>query len=377
MNALWYYAIAFLVIWIIAVIFKDRLKIEIKGPLMMRKTKKMRCFIDSVAKKYTRFWRISLTVGIPIAILFMIFVFYMLLKSLETVAQAPTVYPVIPGVDIPGSPISIPWYAIIALITVVVVHEFGHGILARVEGVGIKSIGLFLLAVLPGAFVEPNNEDIKKVKKLSKLRIYAAGSIFNFTLAGVAFVIMYILSSFFIPHVFYTEGLEIVSVVPNTPADGVLKDGMIIQNINGYNIKNRTDFVKVINKTKPGDKLTFKTDKGTFTVKTTKSPSNPNIAFIGISSRENLVVNKDVSKTYGDIMPWILFYFTSLIGWIYILNAGIGTFNLLPMKPLDGGLIFEEVLGYAISEEKAKEVSNVMSAASFVLLAINIWYSLM
>jgi len=372
MNALWYYAILFLTIWIIALIFREKLKIEINGPLMMRKTKRMRGYIDSVAKKYGRFWRISMNIGIPVAVIFMVFLFYMLIKSLETVFQAPAVSIIIPGVET-GSSVYIPLgYGIIGLATVIIIHEFGHGILARVEGVRIKSIGLLLLAILPGAFVEPNEDDIKKSKRLSKLRIYAAGSIFNLGLAGIALGIFYILSSFFVPNVFYSDGLEIVSVVPNSPSDGILKQGMIIQGINGYPIKNGTDFTEIFNKTKPGDTLKFESDKGTFTVKIGANPSNSSLPYIGIRRQEHLQVNESVSGTYGQAIPWFLFFLTSQLWWIYLLNIGIGTFNLLPMKPLDGGLMFEELLNYITSESGAQKIVYLVSIASFILLALNI-----
>ncbi|MBM4240373.1 MAG: PDZ domain-containing protein [Euryarchaeota archaeon] len=372
MNALWYYAILFLIIWVIALIFRKKLKIEINGPLMMRKTKRMRGYIDSVAKKYGRFWRISMNIGIPVAVIFMVFLFYMLIKSLETVFQAPAVSIIIPGVET-GSSVYIPLgYGIIGLATVIIIHEFGHGILARVEGVRIKSIGLLLLAILPGAFVEPNEDDIKKSKRLSKLRIYAAGSIFNLGLAGIALGIFYILSSFFVPNVFYSDGLEIVSVVPNSPSDGILKQGMIIQGINGYPIKNGTDFTEIFNKTKPGDTLKFESDKGTFTVKIGANPSNSSLPYIGIRRQEHLQVNESVSGTYGQAIPWFLFFLTSQLWWIYLLNIGIGTFNLLPMKPLDGGLMFEELLNYITSESGAQKIVYLVSIASFILLALNI-----
>ena len=110
---------------------------------------------------------------------------------------------VLPGVDIPGSPVLIPLgYGIIGLMTVLVVHEFGHGIIARTEGVKIDSIGVLLLAVLPGAFVEPNEEDVQNSKRIQKLRIYAAGSIFNLILAAISFIIVLFMTLMIIGSVF-------------------------------------------------------------------------------------------------------------------------------------------------------------------------------
>jgi membrane-associated protease RseP (regulator of RpoE activity) len=44
-----------------------------------------------------------------------------------------------------------------------------------------------------------------------------------------------------------------------------------------------------------------------------------------------------------------------------------GLFNLLPIKPLDGGIIFEELLGYKLPE---KFVTKIVSSVSIVLVGI-------
>ena len=112
----------------------------------------------------------ALNVGLPVAVFFMALMLYFLIISLQTLLQAPQVYI---NSSRSGysrfSHIYTLGFGIIALITVMVVHEFGHGIISRVEGVKIKSIGVLFLAVLPGAFVEPDEEDIQKSKRISKL----------------------------------------------------------------------------------------------------------------------------------------------------------------------------------------------------------------
>jgi len=358
-NALWYYAIGFIIIWVLALLFKDRLKIDINGPILMRRTLRMRDLIDSIAQKSPRFWRIYMNIGIPVSLFFMGLMVVALILSLRTFLQAPAASPILPGVDYPGNPIFLPLgYGLIGLVTVIVVHEFAHGILARVEGIKIKSIGVLLLTILPGAFVEPDEEGVKKASRLAKLRIYAAGSIFNLSLAAVSLAIFFALSSFLIPATFQSDGILVSSVVPNSPSDGVLKEGMIIQSINGKEIRNLTDYVKFRNKTKIGDTLIFKTNEGTFTIKTAANPNNSSAAYAGFRPAEHLVVNKDISSVYGDQLPWILIYLSTLFYWIGLLNFAVGTFNLLPMKPLDGGLIFEEVLGIRMSENRINTIKS-------------------
>ncbi|GAB4307923.1 MAG: site-2 protease family protein [Methanobacteriaceae archaeon] len=373
MDALWFYAILFIGIWVISIIFHKKLKIEIQGPILRRKTTRMRSFIDKAAKRHERFWRVFMTIGIPIAVFFMgvmLYSFILILGTLLEPAQAASqVGVLLPGVDVPGSAFYVPLgYGIIALMTVIVVHEFGHGILARVEGVSIKSIGLLLLAVLPAAFVEPDEEEIKKSKRISKLRIYAAGSIFNLSLAAIALVI-FILSGAAIGASFQTDGVQISSVVPASPASNILKEGMVIQEINGITIKNSTDYQEILNKTKPGDVLTFKTDQGTYVVKTGTNPNNQTKFYIGIRTQNHLVPNVEVSSIFGNILPVVLFYFNQVFYWIFTLNFLVGTFNLLPMKPLDGGLMFEELLQYKISKKKVKPIVSTMSWVIIVTLA--------
>lgn len=373
MDALWFYAILFIGIWIISLIFHKKLKIEIQGPILRRKTTRMRGFIDKVAKRHERFWRVFMTIGIPVAVFFMGVMFYSFILILGTLLEpaqaASQVGVLLPGVDVPGSSFYVPLgYGIIALMTVIIVHEFGHGILARVEGVSIKSIGLLLLAVLPAAFVEPDEEEIKKSKRISKLRIYAAGSIFNLSLAAIALII-FILTGAAIGASFQTEGVQISSVVPASPASGILKEGMVIQEIDGVTIKNSTDYQEILNKTKPGDVLTFKTDQGNYMVKTGTNPNNQTKFYIGIRTQNHMVPNFEVSSIFGNIFPTVLFYFNQVFYWIFTLNFLVGTFNLLPMKPLDGGLMFEELLQYKLSKRKVKPIVSTMSWVIIVTLA--------
>ena len=188
-----------------------------------------------------------------------------------------------------------------------VVHEFGHGIISRVEGVKIKSIGVLLLAVLPGAFVEPDEEDIQKSKRISKLRIYAAGSVFNLSLAAIALVFTFLIASFVIAPAFHTDGVEITSVVPNSPADGILKQGMVIQSINGIETGNIDNYVQILNQTKVGDTLTFITDQGTLSVTTGVNPNNSTRGYIGIRSQAHLTVKDNIANIFGERIPWFFY----------------------------------------------------------------------
>ena len=372
------YAIAFIVIWVLALLFKDKLKIDVSGPILMRRTTRLRDFIDSIAQKSPRFWRWSMNIGIPISIFVMfsmlIILAYTLIMAIYGILNghgggaAAGVGIAIPGLAIPGSSFTVPFtYGIIALVIVIVFHEFAHGILARTEGVKIKSIGLLLLAVLPGAFVEPDEEGVKKSSRLAKLRIYAAGSVSNLAVAAVAILLMNLIAFSFIGPSFHSQGVEVVNTMPDTPAIGVLQNGMVITNINGQEVTNVTSFGNILSKTAPGDVVNVTTDQGTFTIKTIKNPNNSS-AYLGVITQNHLTVNQDVSSKYGDILPGLLYNLYWLFYWIAFLNLGIGTFNLLPLKPLDGGLMLEELLNYVTSSDLANKITNTVSIISLALV---------
>jgi membrane-associated protease RseP (regulator of RpoE activity) len=373
MDALQFYAILFIVIWTLAFLLKDKLKIEIHGPLLMRKTTRMRGLIDRIAQRHKRFWTWTMNIGIFVAFFFMAVMVYFLFTSLPSLFTAPQAALILPGVDLPGSPIFVPLvYGILALVTVMVVHEFGHGILARVEGISIKSIGVLMLAILPGAFVEPDEEEIKKSKRSSKLRIYAAGSVFNIMLAALALIAVIGISNFAIPAAFNSDGVQIDSVVPKSPASDVLTNGMVIRSVNGVSTSNYTNYQKTLSTLKIGQTVSVVTDQGTFNIKTVKNPNNSTRGYIGIRSTVNMEINENVAKTYGDQIPWIWMYLKEIFWWIFLLNFAVGTFNLLPVKPLDGGLMLEEVLRYKLSNDQIKPIINVISILLILILAVSV-----
>lgn len=374
-NVLWYYAIGFVLIWVIAILFRKQLKIDIEGPFLMRRTKRLRGLIDRIAQSTPRFWRIFLNIGIPVSVFFMGLMVVTLIYSLGTLIEAPQVQIILPGVDLPGQPISVPFtYGLIALFTVLVIHEFGHGIIARVEGVRIKSIGLALFAVIPGAFVEPDEEDVEKSEKKSRLRIYAAGSVFNLGLCVIALIISTILATFLIAPAFYADGMEIDRIVPASPAEGILTTGMVVHSINGMNIKDSDSFIKAVNSTKIGDELTFVTDKGTFKIKTAPHPNNNAQSYVGIAMKPKMVLKSGYPPAYDALTQWVLNPLYDLFFWIFLLNFAVGTINLLPARPLDGGLILAELLDYKLSESTVNRITNSLSLFLWTILIVSVVY---
>ncbi|MBQ2666569.1 site-2 protease family protein [Methanobrevibacter sp.] len=371
MNGIYYYLIAFAIIWILVAIFHEKLSnhgVELNFPVIMWRTQKLRGLISKISNISPTFWRWYMNVGIVVAFGAMIFITWTIVSTLPSVFETPSVSIVIPGVDVPGSPIYVPFvYGLIALATVLVVHEFSHGIQAVGEKISIKSIGLLLFAIIPGAFVEPDEDELKEAKRTSRLRVYAAGSIANMTLALIALVLLSLVSVG-IPHYFHEDGIAIDRIVSDSPSEGILKEGMVLEAIDNHHINGSDDYSKIITSFSPGDNVTVKTDQGTYHVTLGKNPSNESRGFFGIQANKHFEL---IDDSLGPL-PWILFELAELFEWIAMLNLGIGLFNLLPLKPLDGGYMVEILLSYKLSEEHYKPIVNALSGVMAMIIIVSI-----
>lgn len=380
MNGIWYYIIAFILIWMIVLIFKNKLVnygLEIEFPLLMWKISRFRGFINRIANISPKFWKWFMNIGIVISFGLMIFITYSLLYSLQTLFETPSVSIIIPGVEIPGSPIYIPLgYGLFGLATVLIVHEFSHGILARVEKINIKSIGLLLFTILPGAFVEPDEEELHNSSRISKLRVYCAGSMANITLATIALIFTIFISSFAIPAAFDNNGMEIVKVMDNSPAEGVLKEGMVIESIDNHKINNYSDYVSIASNYKPDQNVTISTDSGSYTFELDKHPDNSSKGYVGIQTNIHYEISNETNKIFGSQIPWVLFNLLELFKWIFFLNLGVGSFNLLPIKPLDGGHMLETLLSYKVSKKHYKPVMKIISIVLVAIILFSIIFSM-
>ena len=376
MNGIYYYVIAFILIWTIAIVFKNQLTdhgVEVNFPLLMWRTQRLRGFIDRLANRAPRFWKWYMNLGIVISTGFMILMAVALVYSLKTLMDAPTVSLVVPGVEVPGSPIFIPLLAgLIALATVLIVHEFSHGILSRVEKININSIGLLLFAIIPGAFVEPDEEELNELSRPARMRIYVAGSMANLTLAAIAMIIMMVISSFIVPVVFEDDGVVINRLTSDGNAINHMSEGMVIRSINNLTVNDMASFQKATNTLKPNETVNIHTDQGDYSFQLKSNPMNRSLGFMGVQVEANNVIADGFDNQFYTPLLWILMPLTELLFWIYFLNFAIGTFNLLPMKPLDGGHLFENLLSYIMPEVAYKPIVTFMSFLMGIIIVVSL-----
>ncbi|KAJ1641722.1 hypothetical protein LPJ64_006345, partial [Coemansia asiatica] len=97
--------------------------------------------------------------------------------------------PVIPGLTLPLGHI---WYYMIALIICAVVHELGHALAAAAcARVCMRKIGIFVLGLYPGAFVDLPREQLEKQSLSAQMRVVCAGVWHNAVTALVAWLLVY------------------------------------------------------------------------------------------------------------------------------------------------------------------------------------------
>lgn len=358
------------IIFVIAVglyIYRDRKNVKLDGIVLMRRTEKGKKTLDQSVKKHPTFWKTMGIIGLVIAIPAMIFISYFVVSNAITVlsgVKTETVKIVLPWTEQGSQPgvFFVPWYFwIIGIAAIIIPHELFHGFMCRLHNIKVKSLGWFILIVLPGAFVEPDKKSLDKAPLMAKLKVAAAGSFANIITAMIALVISFaIIFTLFAP-----VGISVGVIANETyPAHQANITGYITQ-INSMPIKSTADLVSAMDKVTPGEDVKITTNKGNYVIKTIENPEKPGKAFIGIVPRA--VVNEPKEASTAPVVN----FFSDLFMWIFILSLGIGLFNLLPIKPLDGGMMFEETLKKYIPS-KAKIITIIVSLAlvAFILIAL-------
>lgn len=164
------------------------------GIVLMVRTQRGQRLLDRVAKP-RKFWRAYGEVSLWVCSISMLVVaLVVLLAFVTSVLSPPTAAPpsaselvAVPGIN-PVIPLG--WGAL-AFIVSLVIHEFGHGLLARGHGMRIRSFGLLQLGPLPlGAFAEPQSDELMRAPRRERLRMFAAGPATNLFAAFIMLLLL-------------------------------------------------------------------------------------------------------------------------------------------------------------------------------------------
>ncbi len=374
-------------VFLAVMIYRDRKNIEIKSVLFIKRSQSGKKFIYDFSEKHEKILRLIGTIAVIVGFIASIYAVWLLSESTANlflklffekeveIKPFKLILPTVTGVRLPGFILGVPfWYWIIGVFTVMFAHEPMHAFLARVEKIKIKSFGVLLLLILPGAFVEPDENQLKKLSRMKKLRIYAAGSFGNF-IVGLFFILLTLSYNFVLTNIMEPQGVVFTKTVENSPAQKVNLDGIII-GINSKDVKSISDFGNIMQDVKPGDDVIVKTTLGAFNIQTSSNPEAPEFPFIGIEYPRTYFIYRGIFNAKGSVSTDVLniiIWFSDLFGWLILLNIGIGIFNLLPAKPLDGGLMFEEVVRMFYKGKNPEKIVNTVSILVLILVLLNLF----
>jgi membrane-associated protease RseP (regulator of RpoE activity) len=288
----------------------------------------------------------------------------------------------IPGVTLTSAPAIA--YFLLSIPIVLVMHEGAHGIVAALEKIKIKTGGFAIFIAMFAGFVEPDEEEFEKAKKISKLRVIGAGATSNVLFAIVLGAIMLTNPVFgmvmeSIPlfgepilDIFYvtSSGVLILSIMENSGAEqaGLLAND-IITSINDIPIHGPSDFPSL----NPGEMASVSVIRDgmslDFGVEIMAAPEDAERGLIGIM-RDNSIQFKPVMN----FIDWtnVDFNISMFLLWLWMISFFIGIINMLPLPILDGGKFIHIIIDKRIPDKSVNVVMWGIYAFTFVLFGLNI-----
>ena len=381
-NAIVYVLIAWVVILVIAKGLKfERFGFEIKAYSLVYKNKSVNDILIRVLGRTRRGIRVFADTSVISGFLMMGFAFWFLLNNVGNFFVAETEFSeltvLIPGVTL-TSPSAIAYF-LLSIPIVLVVHEGAHGIVAALEKIKIKTGGFAIFIAMFAGFVEPDEEEFEKAKKISKLRVIGAGATSNviFALVLGAILLTNPLFAIVLPEpilsTFYElpDGVVVLSIIDGSGAQtaGLLAND-IITSINNKQIVSPADFPRL----SPGDTASVDILRDgtpmTFDVTITPSPDDPEIGLIGIM--------RDNSIGYEPILNYIKWEdrnVSMFLLWLWMISFFIGIINMLPLPILDGGKFIHSIIDKKMSDKSVNGVMWGIYAFTFILFGLNIGLS--
>ena len=385
-NAIIYVLIAWVVIFVTAKALKlERFGFTIKPYSLTYKNYKVQSALSKMLTRTKRGIRVFADVSVVAGFLMMGFAFWFLLANISNYFVEPTEFAeltvLIPGVTLTSA--SAILYFLLSIPIVLVVHEGAHGIVATLEKIKIKNGGFAIFIALFAGFVEPDEEDFDKAKKISRLRVIGAGATSNviFAFALGAILLTNPMFAMILPEpflgLFYEspEGVLVLSVIEGGGAEQAgIKENDIISKINDVRIVSPIDFQKI--NLIPGEVVNVTVLRDgqeiVFPVTIMPAPEDPERGLVGIMRDNNLSF-----KPIYNYIEWNNPQFSMFLLWLWMISFFIGIINMLPLPILDGGKFIHTIIDKKISEKSVNGVMLAIYAFTFIIFGLNIALSYM
>ena len=361
----------------------ERYGFEIKAYSLVYKNKSVNSVLLKILNRTKRGIRVFADVSVISGFIMMGFAFWFLLNNVSNYFVAQTEFAeltvLIPGVTLTSSA-SITYF-LLSIPIVLVIHEGAHGIVAALEKIKIKTGGFAIFIAMFAGFVEPDEEEFNKAKKISRLRVIGAGAtsnvIFAFALGAILLTNPFfamvlpepLLSTFYeLP-----QGVLVLSIIENSGAEkaGLLAND-IITSINDIPIFSPIDFPSL----SPGEtaSVTVLRDSQSleFGVEIMPAPEDPERGLIGIM-RDNSFAYKPVMN----FIEWNDPNVSMFLLWLWMISFFIGIINMLPLPILDGGKFIHTIIDKKVSDKAINGIMWGIYAFTFTLFGLNIALSYM
>lgn len=398
------------------------------GPFLMWKTVRGRNLIDRLARP-KRFWRIFGDAAIILVALTMVGTTVLLAweatlvrtAAIQANPPAPETLLGLPGIN-PIIPVG---YGILGLAVAIILHEFSHGILSRVANIKIRSLGLIFLIFPIGAFVEPDEDELRALPRRERARLYAVGPATNVLLA-ILFAALF--SSVMVTSVAPKhDGVGIVGFTNNTSPAFLagMQPSTVITAINGTQVHTYTEFVTALSAVQVNQTITVQAyDPANRTLtnySVTPTARNPTtkravlgiyafdvstdyyhpltnparfdgvpralLAFVTLPFSGYSPIGDPATRFYqihgpAAAIPAPLFWIVvNALYWLFWLNLMLGATNALPAIPLDGGYIFKDGIESIVSrlrkgitvEARDRIVRGLSYTFAFLILSLVLW----
>lgn len=380
-NAIIYVLIAWGAIFLTAKGLKlEKHGFEMKPYSLTYKNAQVQAILTRVLGRTRRGIRVFANVSVVAGFIMMGFAFWFLLDNIAKFFSKPAEFSqltvLIPGVTLTSAPSIL--YFLLSIPIVLVVHEGAHGIVATLEKIKIKTGGFAIFIAMFAGFVEPDDEEFNRAKKISKLRVIGAGATANviFALALGAILLTNPFFAIIVPEpirgAFYDspQGVAVLSIMPGTGAEKAgLMANDIITAINDVPIVTPFDFTKV--QLKPGDTAAVTASRDgkqvQFQILISPSPDDPTKGLIGII-RDNTFAYKPVYH----FIEWKSPELSMFLLWLWMISFFIGIINMLPLPILDGGKFIHSIIDKKLSDLAVNRVMWAIYAFTFALFGLNI-----
>jgi|GEM_PF-469026 len=386
-------------------IYRDRENVQRESILFYRRTDKGLDLIDKIAKRFPYFWNFYGWTGLVVGLISIPFIVFNIVLSFSQMFQSggttggPSL--VAPGLSaettfqsgISFIPVE---YWVLGIGVLMFVHEMSHGIVARAEGMELNSVGWIVLGIIPGAFVEPKGEDMLPEKGeekeeaeednddkdeeasiggghwdqgslSSQLKVLAAGSFANYVTA----LILTGLALLLFTSVTAPSGVTYLAQ-ENLSASEVGMNNGTLYSLDDNRVRYGSDVKNVLQKYEVNDTVQANTSEGLYNVTLMDRNGSAHMGILIYTSEGLLgdfydMINnnreiKEQYRSYEGFLSWTL----SGLQVIALLNLLIGLFNMLPIRPLDGGQIVAAVTDKYF--EESTKIFNYLSLLVWIFL---------